>query len=428
MIKKDFFQLSRRNFFEKMDINSIALFYSKDRILKGDSEFFDFPDVNLFYISGIVQPESIVVLYKDSKGNCFEVAFIKKSSKKVETWEGKKLSLNNVKKISGIFDVRYLEEFNNFIDNFEKSKYLFYFYFEDGKFFSRDAENLHNKLSQGEIQIKNSYEILKGLRQFKRKEEIYFMKKALKATEKGFLNIISNMKSYRNEKEIEAVLTYTYTKDFCFHSYHPIVASGINACVLHYISNDKLMKAGDLVLIDTGAEFFNYKSDITRTLPISGHFSKRQSEVYQACLNVQKFAIKSLKPGLNRKVWEKKVHFEMAKALFNLRVLSRKDFLELEKAFLNNSEDIGKLKSFEKLKEFYPHSTGHFLGLDTHDIGDYSTPFSEGDVFTVEPGIYIKSEKIGVRIEDNVLITKTGRIVLSKNIPKEIKDIERLMR
>lgn len=426
MLTKKFFSKNRLNFSKYLKDNSIAVFFSKDQIIKGDSEFFDFADINLFYFTGLEQTNTKYFLWKNKK-NIEEFLFIEKSDIKKEVWEGKKIDKREAKKISRIKNIHYLDEFEEiFFKYFENAKSIYFV--EDKKYnnFLTEYEQFIRKIKRKKTQVKktylNSLDILKDLREIKSEEEIDEIKKAIKITKLGFDDVLKNLKKSQTEKEVEANLTYNYTKKFAAHSYHPIVASGVNSCTLHYIKNDKKLKKGELILIDSGAEINNYKSDITRTYPISGKFNKRQREVYQACFDVQKYAIFLLRPKLMKKDWELKVHIFMAEKLKDLKLLMEKEYNKISKC--NSIEQMLELKEFKKLKKYYPHSTGHFLGLDTHDVGNYNEPFKENQVITVEPGIYIKEEKIGVRIEDNILITKTGCKNLSKDIAKEVNQIE----
>ena len=395
-----------------MKRNSIAFFFSKDVIIKGDSEFFDFPDSNLFYLTGISQAKTKLLIHKNSKGEIDEYLFIQKTSKLIEVWEGTKLSVKEVKKISGISNVKYLDEYEKIADEIlSKVKNLYYFKnkeLRDNESSSMYENCIRKVRRKYKLNTVNSFEIIRDLRQIKSKEEINEIRTAMKTTSEAFRNVLRNIKSYKSQQEVEASISYVYTKNLCRHSYHPIVASGKYANILHYINNDKKFKKNELVLIDSGAEFNNYKTDVTRTFPLCGKFTKRQKEVYEAVLDVQKRAIKMLKPNLSRTCWEKDIANMILEKLIGLGVMTRKEF--------EKNKDI--------LREYYPHRAGHFLGLDTHDLGDFKTPFQVGEVYTVEPGIYINEEEIGVRIEDDVLITENGCEVLSKIIPKEIKSIE----
>lgn len=399
-MKPKFFQNNRIKFIEEMKNNSIAIFNSNEKNMKGDEEFFYFNDVNLFYLTGIKQAKTNFLIFKKNK-KIEQYLFVEKTSKFLETWEGHKLSKTEAKKISKIENVLYLEDYESKL--LELSKKVKNMYVTN--------DNSKTLLRKLKLKKENSLEILSKLRQNKQTDEIKEIKKAMKITKIAFENIISNIKQIKSEQEIEALLTYHYTKNLAKHSYHPIIASSQNSNIMHYIDNNQKLKSNKLILIDSGAEINNYKTDVTRTFP-KAKFTNRQKQVYQAVLDINKNAIKRLKPGVNKREWEKE-NFE----LYNTKLIELK--LIPDKSFEENKKLI---------REFCSHSTGHFLGLDTHDIGDYKTKFKENDLFTVEPGIYIKKEKIGIRIEDNVLITKKGNKVLSKSIPKEIKDIENLIK
>lgn len=404
---------NRKKLMDELDKNSILYLESKDEIIKGDSEHFDFPDYNIFHLTGIEQAKTKLIITKNSNGIIEEYLFILDRDQKMEMWVGKRLSLNDARKISGIKNVYYEKDYNEISEKlFPKYELLYYYKYDRLREINKSSYQINYEKIKRKYKLssKNFFKEISKLRQTKTDEEIALIKKAMKITNLSFRNIIKNIKSYKSENEIEAQMTYDYIKNNCKHSYHPIIASGNNANTLHYIKNNDKLKKGDLILIDCGAEYNNYKTDITRTFPISGKFSKRQKEVYTAVLDVQKYAIKLLKSNLDRIEWEKSVNKFMAQKLIELKLIT-KDQFEKDKQIL---------------RKFYPHATGHFLGLDTHDLGDFYTKFQIGEVYTVEPGIYIEKEKIGIRIEDNVLITKSGCEVLSKSIPKEIKILEKL--
>lgn len=414
MIDKKLFSKNRKKFFENMEKNSIAVFYSKDIITKGDGEeFFDFCEPNIYYLTGIEQPNTKLILYKSPRNVCKSLIFIDETDKEKKIWNGDKLNKKEATKISGIKDVIYNEEFKKICDNYLKSISKMYYFEMDGYGnllfrYKRFLEIIKNNFPK--VEFENSSKILIKLRSKKEKVEINEMVNAMKTTRKAFREVLRNIKKIKTEKEIEAYLSFNYVKNNCHHSYQPICASGINGCTLHYVKNNSKINRRELILIDSGAELNNYKTDVTRTYPLSGKFTKRQKEVYEACLKVQKSAIKKLRHGLDRREFEIEVRKEMGKELANLGLVKES---QLKKG----------LKSTVK---YFPHSTSHSLGLDTHDLINYEEGFKENQVVTVEPGIYIEEEKIGIRIEDNVLITKTGCTVLSKGIPKEIKDIERI--
>ena len=417
MLKPSFHKLNRENLSNSLANNSVLFLQSKDVILKGDSEFFDFCDVNMFYLTGIEQAETKLLIYKNSKGESEDILFVQNKNNQLEMWNGARLSSSQAKKISGIKNVYYNSSFEEISQSYLSKAKILYYYEDKSLDLKNKSEYIltYEKLKRkNKLKSENIYDLISSLRKIKTKDEIDEIREAMKITRLTLIDIMKNLSKFKSEKGIEASLSYSYIGNNCNHSYQPIVASGINACTLHYVKNNSQLKKGDLVLIDTGAEHNNYKTDITRTLPISGRFSKRQKEIYESVLKVQKQAIKMLKPSLNIYDWDRKVLDLMAKELIKLKLITKIQFEKDRKV----------------VKKFYPHSIGHFLGLDTHDIGSYklNPVFSEGIVFTVEPGIYVPKEKIGVRIEDNVLITKNGCEVLSKSIPKEVKEIERLFR
>ncbi len=418
---KNFHLENRKKFIEKIENFSISIFSSKDKIIKGDSEYFDYYDSNMIYLSGLFQANIILLILKEEK-TYEEYLFIEKTNEKIKIWEGEKYSKKDVSEISKVKlkNIFYIEE----LDDFLKDKILNFkniYFFKDEKI-QNPLYHSYNKLL---IKIKknyslnfiNSYEIISSLRQIKEKYEIEEIKKAMKITNEAFRQVLEFLKSSKNEAQIEAILTFTYIRNFAKHAYHPIVASGSNSNILHYIRNSNNLKKNQVILIDSGAEYRGYKTDITRTFPIGGKFSKRQKEVYTSVLNVQKYAISMIKAGLNRSEWEKAVRLYLSEELIKLKLIKREKFNVLE--FSEKNKIISK---------YYPHSTGHFLGLDTHDLGNNNTNFQEGEIYTVEPGIYIKEENFGIRIEDNILVRPDSCEILSYNIPKEIDEIEKLLK
>lgn len=398
MIPKKEVILRRTKLANKIKNNSTAIFFSKDQIIKGDGEYFDTIDSNIYYFTNIQQANTILLI-KKTRGNVEEHLFIEENSKFHETWTGKKLNKQEAKKISGIKNIHYLEDFNSF-----KTTKTIYLHQERvrGQYFKQ--ENYQKSLK--DKTILNSLPITQSLREIKSKEEIKEIKKAIKITEIAIKDILKKKHSLKEENEIEALLSYHYTKNKATHAFHPIVASNKNATILHYINNKDKIK--NLILIDTGAELNKYSADISRTFP-KRKFTKRQAEVYQSVLNIQKQAIKLLKPGILWKEYQKEVYKISCQELIKLKLISEEQLKKDTKAGL----------------PFILHGIGHFLGLDSHDIGNYEEPLKPNQVLTVEPGIYIKEESIGIRIEDNILLTKKGNINLSKNIPKEIKDLEK---
>ena len=423
MINPSFFKNNRLKFAKQLENSSIAIFFSKDEIIKGDSIYFDFCDENLFYLTGIEQSQTKLIIHKNNQNKTQEYLFIQKKEKQKEVWEGEKLSKSQAKKISktnekNIYTIDRFEEILNQLLKQSKKIYLK----EETKTkttqkeqtkstssykqFTKTIKRKYNKTKQ----IKNSTNILTQLREIKSKEEIKEIQKSIDITKQAFEEILNNKNKIKYEYEIEAILSYNYTKNNATHAFHPIVASDKNACTLHYIKNNQKIKRNSLILIDTGAQINNYKADITRTIPKNKKFNNRQKEVYQAVLNINKFAILQLKPNKNIQEFRKEVFEFTANQLIKLKLITEQQYQ----------------KDKQIAVKYILHSIGHFLGLDTHDQGDYQTKFKTGQVFTIEPGIYIQKENIGIRIEDNILITKNSNKNLSKNIPKEIEYVENI--
>lgn len=419
---KNSYKKRRKTLSTQMENNSLLLVVAKDQIMKGDEEYFDFADPDLFYLTGIEQANTNLLLYKDAQGNTHEYLFIEKTDQHSQIWKGEKLSPKEARKTCGIKSIKWNKDFHPTLKEILQNISILYTLREEISLTTHSQfYNILNYIkSSYNLERKSLEETFKGLREIKNNCEINNIKNAIKITRQGFQDILSNIKNLSSEKEIEARFNYTFTKNFSSHSYHPVIASGEDACILHYIKNNKPLKKKSLVLIDAGAEYHNYKADITRTIPINGEFNSREREVYNACLNVQKYAINELSAGTEKIDWEKKVHTYMAKQLNKLGLLTMTDITNIE-------ENWKDTKSFSKLKNYFPHATGHFLGLETHDIGNYKGALKEGQIITVEPGIYIKEEGIGIRIEDNILVTKSSCKNLSKNIPKDPETLEKII-
>lgn len=256
---------------------------------------------------------------------------------------------------------------------------------------------------------------MQQLRAVKSKFEILLLQEACDITEKGFRRLLKTVRPGVWEYELEAELIHEFIRNRSQgFAYEPIIASGKNSCVLHYIDNSKQCRKGDVLLLDIGAEYANYDADLSRTIPVSGKYSKRQREVYDAVLSVQKAAINMLRPGTMLKDYHHEVGLLMEAELVKLKLISKQDI----------SRQDPKHPAYKK---YFMHGTSHFLGLDTHDVGDWDLPMEDGHVFTCEPGIYIPEEGIGIRIEDDILVTRKGPVNLMKNIPKEAEEIEELM-
>lgn len=403
---------------------SIAIFNSNDIYpISADSTMPFQQHRDIFYLSGVDQEESILLLFPDALNKeQREVLFVRETNDHIAVWEGEKLSKEQGTKVSGIKNVQWLSNFDKlFFDLMTEAETV---YFNTNEHY-RQSVVTQTREDRFILKCKEQFPahswaksnpILQQIRGVKEPQEIALMQQACNITEKGFRRILQFTKPGVWEYEIDAEFLHEFirnrSKGF---AYTPIVASGNNANVLHYVVNNQQCKAGDLILLDVGAEYANYSSDMTRTIPVSGKFTKRQKEVYNAVLRVKNEATKMLVPGTLWAAYHKEVGKIMTSELLGLGLLDKADV---------KNED----KDWPAYKKYFMHGTSHHIGLDTHDYGPLKTPMKANMVFTVEPGIYIPQEKFGVRLEDDVVVQAKGApLNLMKNIPIEAEEIEGLM-
>jgi Xaa-Pro aminopeptidase len=415
---------NRKHFVNALEPRSLAIFNSNDIYPTGADSTLPFEQHrDLFYLCGIDQEESILLLFPDAfEKKHKEILFVRETNEHIAVWEGAKLTKKHARELSGIETVYWLSEFNRVFQ--QLSTQCDCFYFNTNEHYRQAVETQTRedrfiawcKKTYPAHRVGKSNPILQKLRAVKAPEEINQIQQACDITEKGFRRILSFIKPGVWEYEIEAELAHEFirnrSKGF---AYTPIIASGQNANVLHYIENNKQCKEGELILMDVAAEYGNYSSDLTRTVPVSGKFTSRQKEVYESVLKVKKEATKLLVPGT---IW-KEFHVEVGKLMTS----------ELLKLGLLNKVDIQN-ESSEKpaYKKYFMHGTSHHMGLDTHDYGLLHLPIEANMVFTVEPGIYIPEEGFGVRLEDDVVIQSKGEpLNLMDSIPIEVEEIETLM-
>ncbi len=422
-INNNLFIENRKKFIESIKDKSAVVFVSNDLMpTNADEEMLFIQNTNLFYLTGIDQEDTFLILAPDFPDkNLREILFIKETSEKISIWEGNKLTKNEAIKISGIKTVLWNDEFykilsliiaesnNLYIEKNEHIRSITKVETAQDRFygFAKEKFPLQN--------FERSYPILSKLRMVKNNIEIKLIQKACDITEKGFRRILNYTKPGVWEYELEAEFIHEFinnkSKGF---AYQPIIASGINACTLHYNENDCECKPGSLILMDVAAEYANYKSDMTRTIPVDGKFTKRQLDVYNAVLNVKNEATNILRPGITVNDY----HKEVGKIMEN----------ELLKINLLDKTDVKKQDSKNPLfKQYFMHGTSHHLGLDVHDVGNFYVDLKPGNVFTIEPGIYIRKENLGIRLEDNIVIGEKENINLMKNIPILPEEIEDLM-
>ncbi|MDX6189460.1 aminopeptidase P N-terminal domain-containing protein [Flavobacterium sp. Fl-318] len=419
------FEKNRKRFTDKMQKNSLAILTSNDVMPNNADDVMGFAQNNdLFYLSGIEQDETILVLFPDAfKEENRAVLFVKESNENTVLWDGNFLTKAEATTISGIKNVKWIAEFEKTLQLFAFEADTFYLgHNEHIKRITAGMQTRQDRMIQWckEKYPLHHYEraakITRDLRPIKSDEEIDLIKKAIAISVKGFHGILNAIQPNIKEYELEAELAYASVKNGGTRSaFKPIVASGKNACSLHYNTNDQVCGEGEMVLVDFGVCYANYNSDTTRCVPVNGVFSPRQKAVYEAVLHCLKEGSKLLKPGILSKDYE----LEMAK-------LIEAELLKL--GLITQDEIANQNPDNPAYKKYFMHGTAHHLGLDVHDVGLYSRPFEKGMVLTCEPGIYIPEEGIGCRLENDYLLTENGNINLSEALPIEIADIEGLIK
>ncbi len=408
-----------------MKPGSLAVFNSNDIYpISADSTMPFIQHRDIFYLSGADQEETILLLFPDATEQKHrEILFVRETNDHIAVWEGEKLTKEMATAVSGIQIIYWLTDFDKiFFDLMTEADTI---YFNTNEHYRQAVETqtredrfiLECKRKFPAHQVAKSNPILQKLRGVKEPEEIVLMQKACDITEKGFRRLLGFVKPGVWEYEIEAELLHEFVRNRSKgFAYTPIIASGNNANVLHYVVNNQQCKDGELLLMDVAAEYANYSSDLTRTIPVNGKFTKRQKEVYNAVLRVKNEATKMLVPGTLWAEYHKEVGKIMTSELLKLGLLDKADV---------QNED----PNWPAYKKYFMHGTSHHIGLDTHDYGELKTPMKANMVFTVEPGIYIPAEKMGIRLEDDVVIQESGQpFNLMGTIPIEVEEIEELMR
>lgn len=422
-INKSLFVENRRKYKQHLKPGSMGIFVSNDILPTNADGAMGFrQNSDLFYLSGVDQEDAILLIFPDVKdGKHKEVLFIKETSELIAIWEGAKLTKEEAAKVSGIDHIYWHHEFEKVFQTlvFQAENIYLNSNEHTRRYINTEtAEMRFNKWLMAKYPLhkyERSAPIMQRIRSVKSAIEIELIQQACDITEKGFRRLLKFVKPGVWEHEIEAELIHEFIRNRSQgFAYGPIIASGASACVLHYVENNKQCKAGDVLLLDTAAEYANYASDLTRCLPVSGKFTKRQRNVYDAVLRVMKAATKMLKDGNTFEKYNKAVGELMTEELLKLRLLKASDVKKQNPAW-------------PAYKKYFMHGTSHFLGLDVHDVGFFTEPMRPGMVFTVEPGIYIPEENLGIRLENNVLITSKGQMDLMKNIPLEAEEIEELM-
>lgn len=407
----------RKNVFRELKDNSMLLLYSGVAPKKTADQTYSY-EVNrsFYYLTGIDQPDSYLLMVKgNNKEQSF--LFLEPYSELKALWDGAVLSYEVALELSQVNDVFDNKTVNSFTAkllsptraaSFGEIKNL-YFDFErmnpfeipsQAELLAKEYKKLYPYLDINNINL-----VINELRSVKDASEVDLIKEAISITHEGIISLMKNSSVGLKENQIEAYYNFVLNWHGVKPSFTTIAGSGVNGTILHYSDNNTTTEENDLILFDLGVEFNKYCSDISRTFPVGGKFTSRQKEIYEIVLHTNKEVIKFLKPGVTNQQFNDYAKKLLAEGLIR----------------------IGKIQDESELSEYYYHSIGHFLGLDVHDVGNYTKPFKAGQIITVEPGLYLKDEKIGIRIEDNILITETGSVNLSKKIPKEIYEIEELM-
>ncbi len=409
---KALYENHRQQLASFMEIGDMAILFSgKAPKSTADAHYSFLPNKNFFYFTGCTQEHFVLAMVKSEKG-LESTLFIEKPDYDIEKWVGRKLTKDAAVELSGITDVQYVDGFVSWIARQVYNGKITRLYLDLEKM---NWDELDSPASQfaGDfckrypfVNMKSLHFILCELRVLKSDEELDQIKRAIDLTKIGIEGILNTLKPNVYEYQLEATFEYHIKMNGAERcSFETIAASGEDGVILHYVENSKPLKDGDLVLLDLGAQYKQYAADISRTFPVNGKFTERQKQIYNIVLKAQQDVIDAMKPGIPFEELNKVCQKSLADSLIS----------------------IGLIKDFSELSKYYYHGVSHYLGLDVHDIGSRNGLLKEGMVLTVEPGLYIAEESIGIRIEDDVLITETGNVVLSSHIPKSVEEIERLM-
>lgn len=423
-IDTSLFENNRKRFTKLLKSRSVAVFSANDEYPRSGDQFYPYrQQSDLFYLTGINQEETVLLIapaHPDPKMR--EILFITETSEQMAVWDGSKLTKAEATRISGIKNIQWIDKLGLILrDLIIWSEHVYLNTYEYPKY-STDVESRELRFARELIKkypahrYERAAPLLTKLRMIKSETEIALIRRAIEITDKAFRRLLGFVKPGVHEFEIQAEMIHEFMMNrspgFAFH---PIIASGKNACILHYHKNNAQCRDGDLVLFDFGAEYANYAADISRTIPINGRFSPRQRALYELVLRVQRKAVQQLVPGNTMDKYNDFVNGEMEREMIGIGLL-----------------DADKVKKQDPenalYKKYFMHGTAHHLGLDVHDVINKYEPFASGMVFTCEPGIYIPDENIGIRLENNILITQKGPVDLSENIPLAPDEIESLMK
>ncbi len=422
-LNPELFSFNRKRFCHQLKPDSLAVFHSNDQMPRNGDQYFPFrQNSHLFSLCGIDQEETILILFPDCvREDMREILFIKKTDDKIATWEGQKLSKAQASAQSGMSKVYWTGEFDLVLHQLLSLCKKVYLNLNENEYFHSDVPSRDLRFAR---QMKERYPVhdyhraqplLRKMAMIKSTYKTELIQEAIRITGKAFRRVLEFVEVGHAEYEIEAEITHEFIRNRATgHAYPPIVARGVNSCILHYGANNQICEDGDILLFDFGAEYANYAADMSRTIPVNGRFSERQRKVYESVLKVMHTATQMLVPGVMLQEYHKEVGHLMEKELLHLGLLDKTD--------IKNQDP-----NFPAYKKYFMHGTSHHLGHDVHDLSNRYDPVQAGMVFTVEPGIYIPEEKLGVRIENNILVTDDQPIDLMADIPVEVEEIETLM-
>ena len=422
-LNSQMFSSHRANLAKLLLPNSLAVVNANDILpTNADGTLVLHPNSDLFYLAGVEQEESILLLYPDAhEENMREILFLRETNDLIATWEGHKLTKEEARKVSGIKRVEWLSEFRPLFHRLICECEHVYLNSNEHKRASievptREARFVADTRARYPLHdYQRLARLTHRLRAVKSEGEVALLKQACAITRAGFLRVCKFVKPGVTETEVEAEFAHEFIRRGGNFAYSPIIASGKNACVLHYLANDQVCRNGELLLLDVAAAYANYNSDLTRTIPVSGRFRRRQRQVYNAVLRVLRAVSKAATPGKLPKAWQKEAEAFVEKELVDLGLLK---MAEVKKQDPDNPA----------LKKYFMHGVGHPLGLDVHDVANTTLPIQEGWVLTVEPAIYIPAEGFAVRLENDILVQASGNVDLMADIPIEAGEVEKLMR
>ncbi len=418
---------NRKRFVEKMKPNTIAIFNSNDELSSNADALYRFKqNSDLYWLTGIEQEDTMLILFPDNPDQRYtEVLVLVRPNEVKEIWDGKRLRANEATDSSGIKKIVWLDALSANLQKWINASDGIYLNTNEHDRKGTELPTTRDYRYVSEIrehyplhQLYRSAKILKELRAIKSAEEVEVLRTAIDITNKAFKRVMHFLKPGVMEYEIEAEIVHEFLRNRSTgEAYGSILASGDRARTLHYISNNEECKDGELILMDFGAAYGGYNADLTRTIPVNGKFTERQKEVYNGCLHIHNFCKGILKPGITFKEYHRQIGDEATKVFLQLGLLKEEDLKD------ENKEEY-ETRPFRK---FLYHGISHHLGIDVHDLGSFDIPVEKGMVFTIEPGIYIEAEKMGIRIENNVWITEDGNEDLMKDIPITVEDIESYM-